>query len=234
MTIVLALLKILESFEDPEFTPEMRTKLRVQINSASPSLTLNPREQTEGNGKILNAMLALALGQAQQMYGVGDDTRLHPMPLFLDQPQSQIVPLKDDLGRVVLGLGTYARSWEEVFYDVCHESLHLLNPVINVRVNKVCALEEGCAVKFAEQMYKKYISPYCPKISPTSPVAATDTQYFLAYSAATKIPNEVLRRIKETFGTFSSIDDREKFAELTQKYLTKEEIEILIMPFLYK
>ena len=141
-----------------------------------------------------------------------------------------------DHDTVAIVLGQHVRSWEEVFYDICHESLHLLNPVINVKDSKVkvCALEEGVAVKFAETMYAKYIRPYCDKIPSTSPVHAPNCQYFLAYLAAEKIPDDVLKEVRNVFGKFSNIDDSEKFRVLVSDYLSKEEIEILVETIVYR
>jgi hypothetical protein len=180
--------------------------------------------------------MLVTLGLVQDLYGSGDDTELDPCPRFEPQPQSQIVPLMGDHGTVAIVLGEYVRSWEEVFYDICHESLHLLNPVINVKDSKVrvSSLEEGVAVKFAESMYEKYIKPYCGKTPLTSPVKSPNSQYFLVFNAAKKIPDDVLKEIRSVFGKFSNIDDSEKFKRLVSQYLNDEEIRILVQGFVYK
>jgi hypothetical protein len=144
------------------------------------------------------------------------------------------VPWKDNNKKFVLTIGTCARTWEEVFYDLCHESLHLLNPVTDVKNKKISALEEGCAVSFAEAMYEKYISSYCNKVPTTSPTYDKSSQYFLAYFATKKIPDDVLKQVREVFGSFSTIDNVEKFTELVLPYASEEDIKILTTPFIYR
>ena len=233
MTIAPVLLQLLE---DVELKNELKARIKEQIDSAAVNATPNPRDETEGNKKLLKATMAVVLAKLENLYGDGEDTKLYPMPLFEAQPQSQIVPLMEDHGTVAIVLGEYVRTWEEVFYDICHESLHLLNPVINVKGDKVkvSALEEGCAVKFAEQMYEKYINPYCDKIPSTSPANAPDSQYFMVYSVAKKIPDELLKDVRREFGRFSSIDDVVKFTALVGGYVCGEEVEVLIKPFAYR
>lgn len=236
MTIAPVLLELLEQIKDDQFTDEMKATLKKLIDSAAVDLTSDPRDRTEGNQKLLNAAVLVALGTVQDLYGIGDDTKLYPSPIFEAQSHSQIVPLMEDQGTVAIVLGECIESWEEVFYDICHESLHLLNPVLNVNSSKikVSALEEGVAVKFAEQMYEKYIKPYCDKIPSTSPANALGSQYFIAYSAAKNIPDDVLKEVRNVFGKFSAIDDAGKFGGLVREYLNDEEIEILVEPFMYK
>jgi hypothetical protein len=236
MTIGPVLLELLEQIKVDQCTPEIRVTLKEQIESAVDDLTSNPRDRTEGNLKLLNATIVVALGTAEDLYGAGDDTRLHQLPIFEFQPQSQIVPLLGDHGTVAVVLGEYVRTWEEVFYDICHESLHLLNPIINVKDDtvKVSALEEGCAVKFAEEMYEKHIKPYCDRIPLTSPILAPTSQYFLAYSATKKIPDNVLKEVRKVFGRFSNVNEVEKFKAMVGAYVNDEEIELLIKPFAYK
>jgi len=232
MTIAAVLLKLLE---DIQFSDEIRLKLKEVIDSAI-EVTSNPRDEIDGNQKLLHATLIIAFEKTQELYGESGAKDLHHMPVFLNQSQSQIVWEKDNPDKSILGIGNCARSWEEVFYDICHESLHLLNPATNVIDDDtyVSALEEGCAVKFAEQMYDRYIKPTCDKIPLTSPTRAPSSQYFLAYSAARKIPDDVLKVVRSVFGKFSNINDCKKFSELVDKYVSDIEINELIKPFSYK
>jgi hypothetical protein len=225
---------LLALLEEAEFPDEVKAKIKNLIDSAAVEATSNPRDETEENRNLLRAALVIILEKIQSLYGDSNAKRIHRVPFFQDQPHSQVGPLKDDFESIGLAIGNSARSWEEVFYEICHETLHLLNPVVDVKSNKVSALEEGCAVRFAEQMYKKYIKPYCNKIPRTSPVGDRSSQYFSAYSAANKIPDDVLKKIRKTFGRFSNIDDAEKFKELVGKYLSDEEVEVLTKPFVYK
>jgi DNA-directed RNA polymerase subunit L len=213
----------------------VKEEIKDLIESAAISSTPNPRDETEGNLKLLYVTVLIALLAVQDLYGIGDETELHPHPIFGTQPQSQIVPLKGNHGTVAVLLGEYVKTWEDVFYDICHESLHLLNPTINVKSDnvKVSALEEGCAVKFAEQMYEQHIKPYCNKTPLTSPVTATASQYFSAYSAVKKIPDDVLKEVRRKFERFSKIDDFEKFKELVGEYVSDQEIDVLVRTFTY-
>lgn len=236
MTIGPVLLELLAQITNYQYSPEVKEYLKQLIDSAAVDVTPNPRDKTEGNKKLLSSAVLVAFGTVQDLYGIGDDTKLYPSPQFLDQPQSQIAPLMDDNSTVAIVLGGYVRTWEEVFYDICHESLHLLNPVLNIRDSRVqvSALEEGVAVKFAEHMYSKYINPYCDSIPSTSPVHDFQSQYFKAYCAAKKIPDEVLNEVRSVFGKFSSINDIGKFTELVGGYLNEIEIDVLVKPVEYR
>ena len=235
MTIGPVLLDLLAQIGEHHCSPEAKARLEEMIGSAVVDVTPNPRDETNANRTILRSAVWVALGTVQDLYGIGDETELDPHPKFLNQPQSQIAPLMGNHSTVAIVLGNCVRTWEDVFYDICHESLHLLNPVLNVRDRRVqvSALEEGVAVKFAEHMYEKYIKPHCDKIPPTSPVWNVRSQYFKAYCAAKKIPDEVLYEVRSVFGRFSSINDVEKFTELVGGYLNEEEINILMEPVEY-
>jgi len=232
MQILMVLLGLLEQIENDQFPLKVKADLKELI-AAAPSITSNPRDKTDGNISILTAMLTILLGTVQDLYGIGDETEVSLHPQFLDYQQSQIRFLVGDAPRGIVVLGRYVRTWEEVFYDLCHESLHLLDPVLNIEEAMVSALEEGVAVKFAEQMYAKHIKPYCDSIPVTSPVRAPQSQYFRAYCAAEKIPDDVLRGIRNAFGRFSNINHVNKFRELTMAYLNETEIEVLMAPVFY-
>lgn len=235
MKLEAVLLQLLEQIKNDDWTDESRANVKDLIQSSASDRTLNPRDKTDGNEKLLKATVFIALGTATDMYGVGDETKLYPIPFFERQPQSQIAPLMDDMSTVGIVLGECVRSWEEVFYDICHESLHLLDPIINVYDSnvKVSALEEGVAVKFAEDMYEQYVRPYCRKKPLTSPVSDINSQYFKAYSAAKKIPDVVLKDVRKVFGKFSKIDDVEKFKEMVGNFISDEDVKTLVDPFVY-
>ena len=90
MTIGPVLLKLLEQIRNDQYTDELKTVLKEQIESSSVDLTLNPRDRTEGNLKLLNAAMLVAHGTAQDLYGPAEDMGLDPSPRFEAQPQSQI------------------------------------------------------------------------------------------------------------------------------------------------
>lgn len=233
MLIATALLNMLESIDFPELTDELRSQFSKQINASRLGMTPNPRDSTGENKDLLHAMLVCAWIQAQQVYGVGEDAAFDWTPRFKKESPSQIGRIPGEQIKFGVGLGPDLISWEDVFYDICHESLHLLNPVIDVNSTPVCTLEEGCAVKFAEQMYEKHIRPYCSENPATSPLRGGSNQYRSAYLAANKIPNHALHLVRKKFGKFSTINDTLEFTKLVEQYVTEEEIELLINPFSY-
>lgn len=235
MAIESVLVELASQIEDDQVTNEEKANLISQIQSSAGDLTSNPRDHTNGNRLLLNATMVVALGIAQNRYGIGDDAGLYLHPLFGDKPQSQLRPLAGDNREFAIVLGMCVRSWEDVFYDICHESLHLLNPVLIVEGDgdKISALEEGVAVKFAEDMYDTHIRTYCDHTPLTSPINDPSSQYFRAYAAAKKIPDAVLKEVRRTFGRFSDINDSEKFRDIISDYLDEEAIRTLIEPFRY-
>ncbi|WP_134707106.1 hypothetical protein [Rahnella sp. CJA17(1/100)] len=87
------------------------------------------------------------------------------------------------------------------------------------------------AVRYAEEMLDTYL-PYIARTFVDSPVINRNPYYF-AWDAARKLPDEVLRKIRETFGAFAKINDRARFAELTSEWLNDDEITLLCEPFEY-
>jgi|GEM_PF-5993397 len=235
MAIESVLVELASQIGYDQITKEQKATLISQIRSSASDLTSNPRDHTNGNTLLLNATMAVALGIAQNRYGIGDDAGLYLHPLFGDKPHSQLMPLERDNREFAIVLGMCVRSWEDVFYDICHESLHLLNPVLIVKGDggKVSALEEGVAVKFAEDMYDTHIRTYCDHIPLTSPINDPSSQYFRAYCAAKKIPDALLKEVRRIFGRFSDVNDSEKLRYIVTDYLDDEEIRTLIEPFRY-
>ncbi|TKK12402.1 hypothetical protein EcCFBP13530_23775 [Enterobacter cancerogenus] len=123
-------------------------------------------------------------------------------------------------------------SWEAFFYQLAHESVHLLNPkVAPVGMLRTSTLDEGVAVRYAEEMLERYfpdVNPY----SVGSP-AGMPNAYDEAWRAARKIPDKALRQVRETFGGFGDITDAARFKELTAQWLTSAEAEPLSSDFHY-
>jgi len=205
---------------------------RVRARVASLVVTPNPRDDTPDNAELLRLILLWAVDNVERLYGECASP-FHPRPMFRNQPRSQIFRLLDDSATAAVVIGSSARSWEDVFYDVCHESVHLLNPVFDVKNKSVSCLEEGCAVKFAESMYDTHVRPICAKRPPTSPVDSHPNPYVDAFSAARKIPDDVLKEVRDTFGQFSTIDDRDRFRRLVDRHVDEREIYMLLAPFAY-
>ncbi|HHQ6628261.1 TPA: hypothetical protein ACSTL5_004828 [Serratia fonticola] len=123
-------------------------------------------------------------------------------------------------------------SWEQFFYQVAHDAVHLLNPKIApLGTIRTCALDEGVAVRYAEEMLEKYL-PYVSRAFVDSPVG-TNNPYHVAWLAASKLPDSVLRQIRVEFGSFGEIGDPARFAEMTAQWLTPKEAELLSGDFCY-
>lgn len=176
-----------------------------------------PRERFLENARLLEVLTRALFDKAQNLYGLGTDDGLilHELLDFNhDKNHSQIGPHIDDNKKIVIAINCHANTWEEVFYEVSHEVLHLLDPVFDVKnpKNTVSTLEEGVAVKFAEDMYKEYISCYTKdgaRLSPNNSIVR-ENQYRIAFRATNKLPDTVLNSIRGIFGRFSKIDDIEK------------------------
>lgn len=228
--------QIIEQISDATCDPELKTQIKALIQPDD--ITSNPREETDGNRYFLQAMLIATLGAAEDLYGEGEDVKIQYLPIFKDQPHSQIALALDatgDAGCIITIIGKYAKTWEDVFYEISHESIHLLNPTINAEKIEVIvrAMEEGCAVKFAEHMHEKHIKSFCKAPPVTSPNCPFGGQYLAAYRAAKKIPDDVLKAIRKEFGRFSSVDDKEKLKLLAAKYISDKDIETLVERFRY-
>lgn len=205
---------------------------RVRTHVASLVVTPNPRDDTPDNAELLRLLLHWAVEDVERLYGECA-SRFHPSPMFINQPRSQIFPVLNDPTKAAVVIGSSAKSWEDVFYELCHESVHLLNPVFDVKNKSVSCLEEGCAVKFAESMYDTHVRPLCSKRPSTSPVDSYPNPYVDAFSAARKIPDDVLKEVRDTFGQFSTIDDGDTFRSLVDRHVDEREINILLAPFAY-
>lgn len=128
-------------------------------------------------------------------------------------------------------LGSTVHSWEQLFYEVAHESLHLLGPA-DIKSTPVATLEEGAAVKFAESFYSEYILPAIGTPPPLSPLNSPDSVYYRAYQCANKIPDETLKKIRQKFKNFREVK-YEGLQELVKDFITEKEIKILVSPFDY-
>lgn len=228
--------QIIEQIRDAKYTPEL--KIRIKDLIQPDDITSNPREETAGNRDFLKAMLMAILGAAEDLYGKGEEVKIEYQPNFKDQSHSQIglgLDAAGNPGYIIMIIGKCANTWENVFYDISHESIHLLNPTINAEKTEVIvrAMEEGCAVKFAEHMYERHIKSFCNAPPATSPNRPSGGQYLVAYCAAKKIPDDVLKTIRKEFGRFSSVDDKEKLKLLAAKYISDKDIEVLVERFRY-
>ena len=156
-------------------------------------------------------------------------------PAFSSIPRSQvgvnIVTAEHPVERYSIFLGCHINTWVQFFYELAHESIHMLGPA-NTKEVEIATLDEGVAVKFAEDFYRQYIFPLTGLLVPSTPLNAPQSVYFKAYHAANKIPDIVLREVRERFNNFREIKNP-IFYEMTQKYLSKSESELLCSAFDY-
>ena len=120
-----------------------------------------------------------------------------------------------------------------MFYELCHETVHLLNPVRDIKQSRVSALEEGVAVKFAEEMYEAFIATYTRHGPLVTPAADKSSSYFRAFSIAKKIPDDVLKRIRKEFGKFSAVDDASLLMKIAPACITEHEAQQMCDAFDY-
>ncbi len=212
---------------------ENRQVLRELLSEVGSTITVDPRQQTEANAKLLFCMTFLLFARVESQYGDGSHEKLSFEPTFQNHPHSQVCPLVNDHDTFGVTVGRHATTWEGVFYEVAHEMVHFLNPVASAHEKELATLEEGVAVKFAEAMYRELISAYTGRPPKISPVTTPDNRYNPAFRAASKIPDAILLEIRCRFGSFSAINDSAAFASLTSKYLEQDEIELLMAPFSY-
>ncbi|WP_220465770.1 hypothetical protein, partial [Pseudomonas juntendi] len=102
-------------------------------------------------------------------------------PEFLDIPRSYVgrtqktktIPQE----KHIICFGTQVITWEQLFYELAHETLHLLGPT-DTNKNTVARIEEGVAVKFAEEFYKDYVYPSIKRYTYISPLSAPLSAYY--------------------------------------------------------
>ncbi|MFT7773395.1 hypothetical protein [Roseateles sp.] len=224
---------ILSLVETQGMSEEDRKVIREQVMQAVPNITDNPRDKTEPNAQLLVCMAFLLFVRVESLYGSAGPAELHFHPIFWDHPSSRVGPMHGDHDTFGVAIGSFAMTWEDVFYELAHEMVHFLNPVASAHERKVATLDEGVAVKFAENTYREFISGYTSHRPQTSPLTMPDKRYFPAYLATVKIPDQVLAVVRNRFGSFSNINNIEAFGALTSDYLDQSEIALLASPFSY-
>lgn len=210
-----------------------------KLDECNDNASLDFRHESYENFTLRNLTSGILLEVAESIFGECDNNFTYP--LFVDvrveNYRSRIAPLIDEPQKAAISIGHNIFEWHNLFYEVCHESIHLLNPVwsnTNGLPPKCAALEEGVAVKFAEEMFRIYMQKYWEYPSINSPIYSkvfTNKAYVSAFLAANKIPNKVLKEIREEFGSFGRINNFARFRELTIMFLCENEIEYLFRDF---
>lgn len=198
--------------------------------------------------------------KCEQLYGKEAEDVTNPYPFYWGQDHSQIRILRNhekpgsstvieqpaaseqqasqamQRPEYVVTLNIFATTWDKAFYEIAHETVHTLNPSLE----PTTFLDEGVAVKFAESMHLDYIQPYTDQAPPLSPLTAHRIRfgtkpaisgYVKAYEVARKIPDEILRRVREAFGGFPFAKTAERLFELCDGHITLDEAAFLCSEF---
>jgi hypothetical protein len=227
-----------------DINPEAMEQAQKILANAPNVLYQSPREWNEPCNELRTLITYFILVDLESRYGdMTHPQRTYTVPFYDKQREmagrlnSQVISFKPgtllaehfDYG---VCIGWRYDSWEQFFYQLCHECVHLLDPQLAPQGElKVSALDEGVAVRYAEEMLDTYL-PYIARSFVDSPTLSHNPYYF-AWEATRKLPHEVLRTIRETFGAFAKINDRARFAALTSKWLTDDEITLLCADFEY-
>ncbi|WP_272580946.1 hypothetical protein [Providencia sp. PROV266] len=227
------------------------------IEENESGLLVKPTKNNSYQSYVLLSILTESiLNLAEHLYGVcetyystcpdiGSDYALEEYRnYFLQQGKSLDDVRSIQLNRSFISMtkkGSYAvfvsnaaTNWESVFYELCHECIHLLSPATGDLKNEVQRLDEGVAVKFAEAQYRKYITPYTYSHPTYSPLTSQPNgQYSTSYKYANKIPDEKLKEVRLAFGSFWSVTDKDKFMSIVGNYITEEEADYLLSKFDY-
>ena len=211
---------------------EYKEGLLKVIKHHAANATFNPRDRTESNVELLGHTFDFVLDTVEALYGEFE-LDIRPLPILdIPRERSVVVSFSDNGKRKwTAAINSNVSNWEDFLYDLCHESIHLLNPV--ERGTRISALEEGVAVKFAEDMFFKYVSHYRPWPPQNSPTNDQRSQYFKVFLAARKIPNNTLREIRGLFGTFSAVGDCSQLRSMLSPFVDDDETRLLLTEFQY-
>lgn len=208
--------------------------LLEDLERISSRLTPNIRENNESN-IVLRCIISFVLYElVKKKYGSPDPSFTYNYQVDLTSSErSKVCPLKGDISTVAICIGPYIKTWWDLVYDMAHETVHLLNPILQID-QPYNSIEEGVAVKFAEDVFENYLSAYAPMSEAcSSPKIAIDqsNNYLTVYKVAKKIPDEKLKKIREKFGSFGKIDKFENFFELIKEFVSTEEAQTLFKSF---
>lgn len=227
------------------------------IDAHADLFTLQPTNRDEFSSQLISVLCNVIVYHAKCLYGatetnfmsgaeLGSDLTIKDytkLGMSLDEAESKLIrsrvsTLTKDANTFAIFISSMCVTWEDLFYDLCHECLHLLNPTKDISKVDVQRLEEGVAVKFAEDMYRKYITPYCNITPLNSPITSRDprakhSQYYKAHSITSKIPGDKLREVRSEFSSFWSVKDKDKFMSIVGDSITNEEADYLLSKFDY-
>lgn len=216
---------------------EEKQSLLSAISEFGNAITPNPRDDTEANYHIIRGALNGLFFHAAQLYGAASDVDRAARPAFMDHPHSLTGPLVDKPERFGIVIGKYFNTWETVFYELAHESVHFLHPIANISENPVATLEEAVAVRFAEDVYSQYVSSYTglpPLHSPLGRPLRSVCPYARGYEAVKNASDLSLRTLRKEFGSFSFAFNAEKIFEVCAGEIEESDAIVLANQFDYK
>lgn len=214
------------------------------LNNAPETLIQSPRQWDEHCNALREFILYFLLADLEKRYGeMADGERTFKVPFYTWQREevgmsaTGVVTFNDDteLARdydYALCIGWRYDQWEQFFYQAALGAVFLLNPrSARLGTLRTSSLEAGVAVRYAEEMLDKYL-PYTGRALVDSPVG-TGNMFDRAYRAARKLPDNLLRQVREEFGSFGTITDPVRFADMTSDFLTPDEARLLSSDFRY-
>ncbi|EBR4458221.1 hypothetical protein C2478_20220 [Salmonella enterica] len=226
--------------------PEQVQSQVIEILAQAPeALNMSPRENNDPCISLRKFILHFMLIDLEERYGdMQFPETTYRIPFYEHHREtagvrnSQVIsfnpthPLAREYDFGVC-IGWSFDCWEAFFYQMAHEAVHLLNPkVAPSGMLKTSALDEGVAVRYAEEMLATYL-PGVDRYSVGSP-AGLPNAYNAAWQATRKLPDKVLRQIRDTFGGFGDITDPVRFEEMTAQWLTPAEAGLLSSDFRYR
>lgn len=212
---------------------------RKELEKYRSSTIFGPKSDTASGNRLLRVNLEVMLEAAESIFGPAEmGSELYTTPGYHNEvPNSGIKTTLESPPRLMLIINQDAVTWEDAFYEIAHEVIHLLSPVIAEGGKPpVATLDEGVAVYFAEYVYEKYISSYTgshPSLSPRG-LGPNHRAYANAYALARKLNFEELRRIRDEFSGFPYATDPYRLLSLSAGKLNIEEARSLSAIFEYK
>jgi len=164
-----------------------------------------------------------------------DEDKIYPTPyLSRSHTASQVTQMlatETTPAKYIVVLGTSVYTWEQLFYEMAHECVHLLGPVDSNKY-PVSTIEEGVAVKFAEDFIHEYVSPHTSNLPHLRVSNSPGNNYSEAYQITSKIPYSVLVTVKDRFGVFSLATNPALYS-ITKDFISELEASVLCRPFQY-
>lgn len=210
-----------------------------EILEMAPEALIHSPRQWDDNCNALRAFIRFFLvAELENRYGdSASDVRVYEVPFYAWEREAAglgatgVVTFHKDHALAKeydygLCIGWRYDMWEQFFYQAAVGAVYLLNPrsAPSGHLN-TSTLEQGMAIRYAEEMLDKYL-PYTGRALVDSPVG-TGNMFDCAYRAACKLPDNILRLVREEFGSFGTITDPVRFADMTSDFLTPGEASLL-------